>query len=196
MPITDELSDIFDLGNEVHREEEYLRLGARNILECEEYFRIIHESDEWGVAGLLDYDKLSFKGAYIEDLKSTKFGGFYFFLKESVKPEDRRQMSIYAYMKYVHTGTKRTRGVITKIDKEEPLNRMSLVADLMSIDEVRKFLLNHPVVLVILGKITEEKLIEICTAKMRPEVNQKTLEHWRCGNCQYADGTCPVRQGI
>lgn len=196
LPVTDELSDIFDMGNEVHREEEYLRLGARNILECEEYMRIVHTSERWGVAGLLDYDKLSFRGAYLEDLKSTKWGGFFFFLREGMKHEDKRQMSIYAYMKYVHTGTKRTRGVITKIDKEEPLNRMSLVADLIPINEIRTFLTKHPVKRVILGEITEKEFIDSCIGKMASEVNQKTGEHWRCGNCQYANGTCPVRQAI
>ena len=195
-PIKDELSIIFDDGIEVHEEEEYLRDGARNILEHEKYHRIVHESETWGVSGLLDYDKICFRYPYIEDLKSTKFGGFYFFLKEGIKTDNKIQMSIYAYLKYVCTGVQRKKGVITKIDKEEPLNRISLVTDLFLISEIRNFLVNNPVVLCILGKINEEQLIEACIQKMRPEVNKKTGEHWQCLNCQYATGDCPVRQGL
>ncbi len=195
-PVQDELSEIFDKGNVVHREEEYLRQGARNVLECEEYIRIVHTSEEWGVAGLLDYDKLNFNGGYIEDLKSTKFGGFYFFLKEGINDDNKIQMSIYAFMKYVVSGVARNRGVITKIDKEEPLNRMSLVGDLHSADYMNNWLIVHPVVNTFLGKLSEEQLIQYCIRKLRPQVNKKSGEYWKCGNCAYADGSCPVRQGL
>lgn len=196
LPITDELSEIFDMGNVVHRSEEYLRKGAKGVLECEEYLRIIHESETWGVAGMLDYDMLSFNGAYIEDLKSTKMGGFYFFLKEGVNKDNKIQMSIYSFMKYVCTGVWRDTGVITKIDKENPLNRIALSTDLYSIEEISDFLVRHPVKRCVLGEITPEQLIAVCIGKMRLEVNGGTGEHWRCGNCQYADGTCPVRQAL
>ncbi len=196
-PITDDLSEVFDKGNEVHRENEYLTLGARNILEHEEYLRIVHESELWGMSGLLDYDKFGFSsGQYLEDLKSTKFGGFYFFLREGVKKEDKMQMSIYAYMKYVITGTKRNRGVITKIDKEEPLNRISLVTDLFTVDEVREFIVNHPVVKVILGVMTLDNLAKLTANQIRPQMNKKNQEYWKCLNCGYATGDCPVRQQL
>lgn len=196
-PITDDLSKIFDLGNEVHLDDNYLSEGARNILGREEYMRIVHESETWGISGLLDYDKFNFSsGKYIEDMKSTKIGGFFFFLKEKVKPEDKGQMSIYAYMKYVITGTKRYKGVIRKIDKEEPLNQLQLVTDLFDIEYIRNFLIDHPVKKTILGHMTPEKLAEQCAKKMRPEINKSTGEHWRCLNCTYADGSCPVRQQI
>jgi len=196
LPVSLELGEIFDLGNETHLDDNYLKVGSRDILEMEEYFRVIHESEKWGVAGLLDYDRYNFDGKYIQDNKSTKFGGFFFFLKEGIKMEDKRQMSIYAYMKYVHTGTKRHRGVIRKIDKVEPLNILQLATDLFPIEEIRKFLIEHPVVLTKLGYMTEEKLIEFCVSQMSPEVRKSTGEHWRCMNCQYANGNCPVRQAL
>lgn len=194
--IGDELSKIFDKGNVVHREEEYLRQGARNILECEEYMRIVHTSETWGVSGLLDYDKLCFRGGYIEDLKSTKIGGFYFFMKEGVNEDNTIQMSIYSFMKYVCTGVSRSRGVITKIDKEEPLNRLSLVGDLHNADMMTDYLINHPVKKVYLGEISEEDFIALTIKKLKPQVNKNTGEYWKCTNCAYADGTCPVRQGL
>lgn len=194
-PITDDLSEIFDLGNEVHIDDNYLSKGARDILECEDYMRIIHESETWGVSGILDYDKFNFDGKYIEDMKSTKYGGFFFFLREGIKKEDKRQMSIYAYMKFIITSAKRARGVIRKIDKEEPLNQLQLVTDLFEIEKIRKFLINHPVKRCLLGDISEEKLAEMSANHMRKDVKSDG-EHWLCGNCVYADGTCPVRQQI
>jgi len=194
--ILDALSEIFDLGNEVHLEDNYLTEGARNILHKEEYFRIIHESEAWGVSGILDYDKFNFSGKYLEDMKSTQKGGLYFFLKEGVKMEDKRQMSIYAYMKFVFTGTKRYKGVIRKIDKVEPLNQLQLVTDLFEIEKIRNFLVNHPVRRCYFKEITEEELAEITANRLRKGVNKNTGEHWLCTNCSLADGTCPVRQQI
>lgn len=203
-PITDALSDIFDDGNEVHEEDEELTKGARNILRCEDYMRIVYIPDGiplWGVAGLLDYDKFCWQFPYIEDLKSTSFNGLYFFLKEydkkeGVKKDYKIQMSIYKFMKYVIFGVKRKFGVITRIDKECITNRISLTTPLYEIADMFKFLTNHPVILCKIGKITEEQLIQRTIKKLRPEVNKNTGEYWKCGNCQYADGNCPVRQQL
>ena len=99
-------------------------------------------------------------------------------------------------MKYVCTGVARTRGVITKIDKEEPLNRLSLVGDLHSVDLMSSYLINHPVKKAYLGEISEENFIDITIKKLKPQVNNNTGEYWKCTNCAYADGNCPVRQGL
>lgn len=203
-PITDALSDIFDEGNETHEEDEELSKGARNILRCEDYMRIVYIPNDiplWGVAGLLDYDKFCWKFTYIEDLKSTSFNGLYFFLKEydkekGVKEDYKIQMSIYKFMKYVIYGVKRKFGVITRIDKERVTNRISLTTPLYTIAEIRNFLINHPVIQCKIGQITEKELITKTIMKLKPEISSRTGEYWKCGNCQYADGTCPVRQGL
>ncbi|MFW9878646.1 MAG: hypothetical protein ACFFG0_36665 [Candidatus Thorarchaeota archaeon] len=202
--MTDELSAIFDDGNETHEEDEELTEGARNIIRKEDYMRIVYIPDGepiWGIAGLLDYDKFCWKFSYIEDLKSTSFNGLYFFLKEydqkeGVKFDYKIQISIYRFMKYVIYGVKRKLGVITRIDKDCITNRISLTTPLFKINYVNDFLVNHPVILFKIGKITEKELIKRTIEKLRPEVNPKTGEYWKCGNCQYADGTCPVRQGL
>lgn len=194
-PLTDELSEIFDLGNEIHEEDEELTRGSRNIIGCEEYMRIIHESERYGLSGLLDYHKYNFHTAYIEDLKSTSKGGFYFFLREGVNNDYKKQLSGYAYLKYIHTGVWRNIGVITKIDKENPLNRISLSTELFTKEQMRDFYACHPVILAKLGDITEEKLINICAQKIIRENEKDPLKWWKCRNCQYNEG-CPVRQEI
>lgn len=202
MPITDDLSEIFDIGSEIHESEEFYRAGARGIIESELYRRIIHQSGKYAIGGKLDFYMAFILGKYIEDLKSTKKGGFFYFLKEGVNDDNKLQISIYAYIKYIHTSIITKIGVITKIDKEDPLNKISLSTSLYTIEDVRKFLEQHPVILCTLGDITVEQLIESTANKIRPEVNKKTGEYWKCTNCQYntANGItkelCPVRQQI
>lgn len=193
-PITDELNEIFDIGSTCHENDMILQSGARNIIRNEMFdktsFKIVHESEKFIWKGRYDYRKFDFRGRYIEDLKSTKKGGLYYFLREGVSDRDLMQISGYSYMAYIYTSVWDSRGVIKKIDKEEPLNTVSLVRDLYDIVYMRRKLIAHPVVQYIIGNISEDDLIDLCTSQMQGN-------DWMCTNCQYNDEEhCPVRGAV
>jgi len=192
-PITDALNDIFDKGNEVHHAIEVLEEGGRHIISCEAYIKVIHESKTFCIGGLHDYIKMYFGGLYLEDMKSTKAGGLHYFFRNGVDLRYKLQMSLYAYLYYVKTGVWINKGVITKVNKENILDRVSMSADLCSREYIRKYILNHPVILCVIGKITQHQLLALAAQKLLEMDNgyasgKKDLP-WVCDNCQYLGKT-------
>lgn len=188
-PISDALNEIFDKGNKVHNEDEVLNHGARRVVSCEKYIKAIHESEFYAISGFHDYIKISFKGLYIEDLKSCQPGGLYYFLKEGIGKTHVLQLSFYAYLYYIETGVFISTGVITKIDKENTLRRISLATQLYPPAFMRDWITNHPLILSVIGKISEEEFLEKCyhnIKELAPDYFAgKRKSIWLCGNCQY-----------
>jgi len=195
LPITEELNQIFDMGNEVHHEDEVLNMDAKRGVSCEEYIKALHESEKFAISGFHDYIKMDFRGLYLEDLKSGKFGSFYFFLKEGMKRDYIIQLSTYAYLYYIKNGVYIKKGVITKIDKENTRNRLSLETDLMPREEIAEFLLNFPVIHAILGELRKVDFWDVCFEQiglLDPKYkNGNKKSPWVCMNCQYSK-TCEL----
>lgn len=197
IPISDSLNDIFDQGNVVHFTDECLTSGAKEVIEVEKEMKILHHSERFSLSGHIDYLKMDTMGFYIEDLKSCKLPSFYYFIKcidEGLSEDYLYQMGVYAYELYVYIGVYIKRGVITRIYKGDDNDyrriRMSIEDRLPSLEEMRSFILQHPVILCVLGYITEERLIELCIIQMRGQ-------EWKCGNCQYkSTKECPVFTAI
>jgi len=194
-PITDELNEIFDAGNVVHHYDEIYSEGGRGIVSCESYIKAIHESEKFCISGLHDYIKLDRNGLYIEDLKSTIPGGLYWFFKKGVDDGYKLQLSVYAYLYYLKHGVWIDTGVITKINKENTRDRISLSAKLFPLEYIRDVIVNHPVMKTISGEMTEKELLSVAYAKLKeidPEwAKGNRKEAWVCKNCQYK-GRCEL----
>ncbi len=178
--ITDELSDIFDMGSAGHDTLEMFDAGAKDIIAIEEKMKIMHESKKYLISGILDYYRFDLNGRYLEDLKSTYRGGFYYFLREGVKGGYKYQLSVYAYMKYVCTSIYPLRGVIRKFNKENYLEQIRLSTELFQKEHMRTYLTTHPYILYTVGAINYDAL---CAAALKENIATKS--QWRCKNCQY-----------
>jgi len=165
-PITNELNDIFDKGNNVHWEDEVLNIGSKRVISCEEYIKALHESGLFAISGFHDYLKMDFRGPYLEDLKSTKRGGFYFFLQDGINEQQRNQLSFYAYLYYIKTGVFLNKGVITKINKENTRERISLETNLFTPESMRNFVEEHPLILYTIGEISTKEFYAACIKKI------------------------------
>lgn len=127
--ITEELSNIFDMGSEIHEEDEDFSDGARGLIAKETDLKIMHDSKKFTISGHYDKKKVDLYGRYYEDLKSCKLNGLVYFLMDYLKTghlskEYRYQIGIYSYMDYITLGYHTSRGVITKIVKiDEDYNK-------------------------------------------------------------------------
>lgn len=183
LPITPELEEIFSKGREVHSIVEKYKKGAREIIGSEKYIKIIHRDKLFSLSGRYDFLKYDITGRYIEDLKSTKPGGFYFFLKQGLSSDYIIQLSLYAFLLYIKKGYRITNGVITKVDKENIRNKISLEGPLMTIEEIEEFIITHPVILKMMDPGFD--IIEVTYEQMKDS-------WWKCTNCQYKEG-CPIK---
>lgn len=195
--ITDELNETFDKGNDVHNEKEILNEGAKKNIAIEEVIKIMYDplvKNEKTVyfifKGTSDSFEFDFSGRFLRDYKSTYFNGFWYFMKE-YDPKTKnlgdaytKQLSGYAYLIYVKYGVLLTHGVITKVDKENHRNEVSLEGKLYTLPQMRKFLLRHPVLLLYFNRITREKFLELCVQWMQGK-------EWMCKNC-VRNETCEV----
>lgn len=190
LPTTEKLQEIFDIGSEKHFDDQVLLKGAHCIIDIEESRKIKHKELGYSLVGRRDFLRFDMQGKYIEDLKTSQFKSFFYRLKEYPKINEnyKLQLSIYAYLEYINTGVRITKGVITAIDKENPRNRISLESVLYIANDIEKFIDSHPVILKMLDKINEEKLYEVCVAFMQGK-------SWMCGNCQYSE-KCKIRLAI
>lgn len=188
--ISDDLSDIFDKGSTIHLNEEDATRGSRNITSSESYLKAIHDSELFTVSGLHDYVKFTIgeKGErYLEDLKSCKPNALYFFQKDGIKFSERLQLSTYGLLHYVDTNVVIRRGVITKINKEDVLDRASKPTTLIPPRKMAELIENHPVILAATGKITVEELYLAAFEQLKaldPDWAQgDRKEPWICVNC-------------
>jgi len=185
IPISDELNEIFDFGNTVHYEREYLNHGARKVISSEKVMKIMHKSGLFILKGQADSIELDSRGFFIKDYKSTKLSGFSFFLKDGWSIDYIKQLSIYSYMNYVCEGVYLDKGVIEKVDKFNPRNYLALEHDLFPLDRVRDFILKHPVILYYFEKISEEVFLRLAVQEM-------TGKTWKCTNCAKKGTKCRI----
>ena len=179
IPYTEDTEDTFSKGSEIHDQEEILQNGSKNIINSEKAMKIIHKSKKYTISGHNDFLKFDFAGRYLEDLKSTKFEAFYYFLKKDIDKSHVLQLSIYAYLIYIEKGFSIKSGVITKIDKNNPRNRISRETKLLDVSTVESYLVNHPVILTVLEEFTRDQFLIKCKIQMDEN------ETWRCDYCQY-----------
>lgn len=175
----------FSKGSDIHDQEEILQEGSKNIINSEKAMKIIHNSKKYTVSGHNDFLKFDFAGRYLEDLKSTKFEAFYYFLNKEIDRSHLLQLSIYAYLIYIEKGFPIESGVITKIDKNNPRNRISRETKLLDVSTIEAYLVNHPAILIVIGDITHDQFLIKCKIQMDKN------ETWRCGYCQYQN-SCEV----
>ena len=208
--ISPELNNIFDIGTDIHEEDELLLEGAKCVIDSERDMKIMHESQEFTISGHFDYLMFDFNGRYVKDLKTTKTTGLYYIMKDYIWddkfPLDHKlQLGIYAYLWYVIKGYYVDHGVVEKIAKDRETHRVrfSLATELFSSKYMRDYLEDHPVVLAhrFPEKYDKDYVIGEAIEQMGNEdyINSKTGKCWKCGNCSFnrIDGQeCEVKQII
>jgi hypothetical protein len=177
--ITPETIEIFDSGNDHHDREVRLNDGAKCIIHAEEHMKIKHKSGKFIISGKADHIKFDFDGRYIEDYKTCKYDSLKYFLENDIPLEYIWQTSLYAFIYYIHTGIVITRGIITKIDKENPRNRASRCFDLKTIAETEEFIVKHPVIQYFMDKNLNKTIDTILEAT---KLVYHTLD---CNVCDY-----------
>ena len=183
--ISDELKEIFAKGNEIHINEGIYRHGARGLLETEMHITMIRKAKDMIFSGYMDFLMIDEKGMYIEDLKSCNRNAFYHFNTNPESFSEKIQVSSYRYLYYTIFGVRISRAVITKIDRKNPRNRISLEVPMYSIAYMEKFLEHHPAIRMALDYvITEEKFMEHTEHIMRKN-------RWVCGYCD-DNKLCPI----
>lgn len=201
LPISDELDDIFTTGSKEHYEDQVLMKGAKCIIDIESRkvsgdtggMKLKHKSGTFTITGHIDYLKFDLRaGIYIEDLKSCKLNSFYYFVKcieHGLSDDYKYQLGGYAYMLAHYIGYYIDRGVITRILKREKdsldkrIIRMSVEDRIPNENDVKIFILKHPVILCEMGLIDENKLINLC-------IQQMAGENWKCTSCGYNPNVC------
>ena len=141
---TPELKEIFKKGNTIHHNEGIYRKGARGHIDTELHMTVIKNDKEMIFSGYADFIMIDENGLYGEDLKSCNRKAFYHFNSDPSQFSEKIQVSSYRWLYFQVFGVDIERWVITKIDREEPRNRMSLLVPVYSIEYMDKFLENHP----------------------------------------------------
>ena len=186
---TEEVYDKFEKGNRIHNTEGIAREGARGNLGCEERMSLIHKSGKYMFNGYQDFNMLHpLVGEYIEDLKSCDRKAFYHFNNDPSNWSEKIQVSCYRWMRYVLHGYKTEHAIITKIDRDNPLNRISLEIDLFPVNYTEQFILNHPTVLKLTGTISQERFNQATELIIRGN-------RWVCRYCEDKK-TCPLNKKL
>lgn len=92
------------------------------------------------------------------------------------------QLSLYAYLYYIENGFFIDKGIITKVDKENPRNRISREVNLLPLNEIKELILNHPTIRFYFNEISEREFLQACKKRI---IDYK--ETWLCSNCQYKE---------
>ena len=179
-----ETLQIFEDGSTIHLKEGILRNGMKGLIDMELHMTIIRDDESYIISGYSDFLMFDMIGMYIEDLKSCKFGAFWHFLKEKGSPSELLQVSIYAWLYWIINKVRITKGVITKISRENPRNQISLEIDLIPVEQITEFIEEHPTILFLQDKIT------------KTEFNNRTKQYvennrWMCNYCD--DLKCSIR---
>ena len=177
---TDATREIFAEGSKIHELEGVWREGARGHLNTELGMRCVKKDKAYVFSGYQDFKMINENGMYIEDLKSCNRNAFYFFNNEKGSYSERLQVSAYRWLYYVVFGVIIEHAVITKIDRDNTLNRFSLEVEMLSINDFESFLINHPTVLFLQDKITERTFQK----RTKDYIKQ---ERWLCKYCDRSE---------
>lgn len=179
-----ETLEIFEKGSEIHLDEAILRDGANNLVAKDLHMTVIKDDLSYIFSGYLDFLMYDLKGKYIEDLKSCNRKAFYHFNKNGPSQKEKLQVSLYGYLYFLLNRVRIKRGMITKIDRSNPRNRISLEFDLIPIEEMEEFVINHPVIMFLDGKINRDTFLKL----VREYISKN---QWLCGYCDKSK-TCKI----
>lgn len=174
---TPKVRTIFEKGTHIHVLEGLWRENARNFVEKELHMTMIAKDKSIIFSGYADFIMLDQNGLYIEDLKTCDRKAFYHFGKDGGSWSEILQVSAYRLLYFVIFGVKIDRAVITKIDRDNPLNRYSLEVDMLEMEDMEDFILNHPTVL----KITKNMINDDFE---KATLNNIKSNRWVCKYCQ------------
>ena len=174
---TEKILEIFKKGTRIHHNEGIYRKGGRGTLDIELHMTVIKRSLDMIFSGYADFIMIDEKGLYGEDLKSCARNAFYHFNKEPNSFTEKIQLSAYRWLYYVVFGVDIERWIITKVDRDEPRNRMSLLIETYTPEQMEEFILGHPSILSILGK----KLSEEAFLREAKKIIKKA--RWLCRYC-------------
>ena len=177
---TEATKHIFAEGSKIHVLRGIYRSGSKEQVNTELRMKCIKDDGAYIFSGYTDFVMLDENGLYIEDLKSCSRRAFYHFNNEKGSVGERIQVSAYRWLYYVVFGVIIERAVITKIDRENTLNKFALEVEIMSINDFEDFLINHPTVLFLQDKINEKVFLS-----RTKEYVQK--ERWLCRYCDRSE---------
>ncbi len=177
---TEKTKHIFAEGSKIHVLRGIYRTGSKEQVNTELRMKCIKDDREYMFTGYADFIMLDENGLYIEDLKSCSRRAFYFFNNEKGSTGERIQVSAYRWLYYVVFGVIIERAIITKIDRDNTLNKFSLEVEMMSINEFEEFLMNHPTVRILTGGINEAYFL----VKTKEYIEK---ERWLCKYCDRAE---------
>ena len=174
---TDKVKEIFKRGSEIHTLEGIYREGAKGLINTELHMTVIKKDETMIFSGYMDFLMIDENGLYIEDLKSCDRKAFYHFNSNPSSFSEKIQVSAYRWLYFQIFGVEITRGVITKIDRENTRNRISLEVPMYSISYMDKFLDQHPSISSATGqKITAGRFVELTEIIIRKN-------RWVCKYC-------------
>jgi hypothetical protein len=175
--ITDQLQEIFNIGNEAHQLEGIYRYGMRGLCETEYRLQIYAPEEHVIFTGYIDFIMVDNKGLYIEDLKTANRNAFYFFNKDAENYYERIQVSGYRFLYYIIHGVDIPRAVITKIDRDNFRNRMSLEIEPHKPELTERIILTHPTFLYMKGDIDTKQFYKMTEVFIRES-------RWLCNYCE------------
>lgn len=188
-PIAEDIEEIFQSGNKAHIVEGFNREGARSFINKELHMTIIDNNRVVVFSGYADFIMMDGNGLYIEDLKTCDRKAFYFFFTNPNEYGEKIQISGYNLLYYVIFGVLVDRGVITKIDRDNFLNRISLQYELFSPAATELIILNHPALLYYHKKISESEFLK------QTYEHVKNYSRWLCSYCAKSR-TCLINKKL
>lgn len=175
---SEKLSEIFETGNYIHICEGQYRNHARGLIDTELHLTVIRKDLKCIFSGYMDFLMIDERGMYIEDLKSCNRNAFYHFNSDPNSFSEKIQVSAYRWLYYQVHGVIIDRAVITKIDRENPRNRIALEIPMYSIDSMDDFIWNHPSIAVATGDpLTDQEF-----RKRTEKIIRKN--RWVCRYCE------------
>lgn len=174
---TEKTLKIFEKGNRIHVMTGILRTGSKELIDTELHMTIIREDGKVIFSGYTDFIMMDDNGLYIEDLKSCNRKAFYHFFTNKDNYSEKVQVSAYRWLYYIIFGVIIQRGIITKIDRDNTLNKLSLEIDMIPVDEMEELVNNNPALLRFEAKITEAELLKLTNDFI------KDNNRWSCSYC-------------
>jgi len=175
---SEKLSEIFEKGNSIHVNEGIYRTSGKQLIDTELHLTVIRNDLAMIFSGYMDFLMIDENGLYIEDLKSCNRSAFYHFNTDPDSFSEKIQVSAYRWLYFQIHGVIIDRGVITKIDRENPRNRIALGINLYSIDSMDDFINSHPSIMKATGQeITDEEFL-VKTEKLIRK------NRWVCRYCE------------
>ena len=185
----EKLKEIFQKGNKAHILEGIKREGSKTHVATEVYMKVIHIDKSMIFSGYADF--IMYDGdLYIEDLKTCDLKAFYHFFTNSDTFELKVQLNAYRYLYYVLHGVLIDKLIVTKIDRNNLFNRISLQISTIPIDTMEKYIMQNPAVLYGLKEIDKKTFLE----STLNYIKDNDLR-WLCRYCNDKK-TCPINKKL